>query len=279
MMTVLEVLQTTAVYFAKKGVENPRLNIEHLLAETLSKKRLDLYLEFDRELSDEELGVVREKVRRRGQREPLQHLIGHWDFFGRTFKIDKRALVPRPETELLVEAILLHCGNAPLKIVDVGTGSGILAITLALEHPEFEVWAVDISEEALSLSRENANRLQAEKRVHFAYSDLLRNLDGPFDWIVANLPYLKAEDLVRLQPEVQFDPPIALDGGIDGLEIIERLVKSAPQKLVPGGAIALEFGVGQAERLALILRQQNYRDILVKKDYQGHERVLMARYG
>ncbi len=161
-MTVLELLRTTTAYFAKKGVEHPRLNIEHLLADTLGKKRIELYLEFDRSLTAQELEPLREKVRRRAEGEPLQHVLGHWDFFGRRFKTDRRALIPRPETELLVETILKEsttCGKCANRLVDVGTGCGILAITFALERPELEVTAVDLSDDALALARENAEAL------------------------------------------------------------------------------------------------------------------------
>jgi release factor glutamine methyltransferase len=281
-MTVLELLQTTTAYFGKKGVEQPRLSIEHLLADSLGKKRIELYLEFDRSLSALELGPLREKVRRRAEGEPLQHLLGHWDFYGRTFKTDKRALIPRPETELLVETLLkevANCGEPASRLVDVGTGSGVLAITLALERPELEVFALDLSEDALALARENAERLGVLDRVAFHRSDLLEGIEGPFHWIVANLPYIPTSDLNRLQREVKFDPGLALDGGKDGLTIIKRLIESVPGKIASNGMIALEIGQGQSQRVLGFLADQNYRDISIKKDYQGVERLLIARYG
>jgi release factor glutamine methyltransferase len=281
-MTVLELLQTTTAYFGKKGVEQPRLSIEHLLADSLGKKRIELYLEFDRSLSALELGPLREKVRRRAEGEPLQHLLGHWDFYGRTFKTDKRALIPRPETELLVETLLkevANCGEPASRLVDVGTGSGVLAITLALERPELEVFALDLSEDALALARENAERLGVLDRVAFQRSDLLEGIEGPFHWIVANLPYIPTSDLNGLQREVKFDPGLALDGGKDGLTIIKRLIESVPGKIASNGMIALEIGQGQSQRVLGFLADQNYRDISIKKDYQGVERLLIARYG
>jgi release factor glutamine methyltransferase len=281
-MTVLELLQTTTAYFGKKGVEQPRLSIEHLLADSLGKKRIELYLEFDRSLSALELGPLREKVRRRAEGEPLQHLLGHWDFYGRTFKTDKRALIPRPETELLVETLLkevANCGEPASRLVDVGTGSGVLAITLALERPELEVFALDLSEDALALARENAERLGVLDRVAFHRSDLLEGIEGPFHWIVANLPYIPTSDLNRLQREVKFDPGLALDGGKDGLTIIKRLIESVPGKIASNGMIALEIGQGQSQRVLGFLADHNYRDISIKKDYQGVERLLIARYG
>ena len=281
-MTVLELLRTTTLYLGKKGVEQPRLSIEHLLADSLGKKRIELYLEFDRSLSARELEPLREKVRRRAEGEPLQHLLGHWDFFGRTFKTDWRALIPRSETELLVETILKEfatCGESANRLVDIGTGSGILAITFALERPGLDVSAVDLSEEALSLARENAERLGVSGRIVFRLSDLLDQVEGPFHWIVANLPYIPTADLDALQREVKFDPALALDGGKDGLTIIKRLIESVPGKIAPNGMIALEFGQGQAQRIVEILAENNYRDISIRKDYQGVERLLIARYG
>jgi release factor glutamine methyltransferase len=266
-MTVLELLQTTTAYFGKKGVEQPRLSIEHLLADSLGKKRIELYLEFDRSLSALELEPLREKV--------------HWDFYGRTFKTDKRALIPRPETELLVDTLLKEVtkGEPSTRLVDVGTGSGVLAITLALERPELEVFALDLSEEALALARENAERLGVLDRVAFRRSDLLEGIEGPFHWVVANLPYIPTSDLNGLQREVKYDPGLALDGGKDGLTIIKRLIESVPGKIASNGMIALEIGQGQSQRVLGFLADHNYRDISIKKDYQGVERLLIARYG
>jgi release factor glutamine methyltransferase len=280
-MTVLELLQTMTAYFGKKGVEQPRLSIEHLLADSLGKKRIELYLEFDRSLSALELEPLREKVRRRAEGEPLQHLLGHWDFYGRTFKTDKRALIPRPETELLVDTLLKEVtkGEPSTRLVDVGTGSGVLAITLALERPELEVFALDLSEEALALARENAERLGVLDRVAFRRSDLLEGIEGPFHWVVANLPYIPTSDLNGLQREVKYDPGLALDGGKDGLTIIKRLIESVPGKIASNGMIALEIGQGQSQRVLGFLADHNYRDISIKKDYQGVERLLIARYG
>ena len=281
-MTVLEVLQNTATYFAKKQVEHPRLNIEHLLADALGKKRIELYLEFDRPLSDRELEPLREKVRRRAGGEPLQHLLGHWDFLGRRFKTDRRALIPRSETELLVETVLQRLATGQCKatrLVDVGTGSGVLAITFALEQPELDIVAVDISNEALALAGENAERLGVADRISFCHSDLLDRIEGPFHWVVANLPYIPTAEIPGLQREVQFDPALALDGGEDGLTIIKRLIESLPGKIASNGLVVLELGQGQAEKVCNFLARQNYRDISIMKDYQGVERILSARYG
>ena len=279
-MTVLELLQSTTAYFSRRQIESPRLNIEHLLADALSKRRLELYLEFDREIPEHLLEPLRNKVRRRAEGEPLQHLLGHWDFFGRTFKTDRRALVPRVETECLVETVLSEMKTSTAsgsRLVDVGTGSGVLAITFALERPDLEVAGLDISDDALELARENAARLNAH--VSFWRSDLLEAAAGTFDWVVANLPYIATGDLADLPREVKFDPLIALDGGEDGLTIVKRLIESMTNKLASNSVVALEVGQGQVQRVAGFLARQNFRDITIKKDYQGIERTLTARYG
>jgi release factor glutamine methyltransferase len=279
-VTVLELLQNTTAYFAKRQIESPRLNIEHLLADALGKKRIELYLEFDREIPQQLLDPLRDKVRRRAEGEPLQHLLGHWDFYGRTFKTDRRALIPRPETELLLETVLGEIKpdkSSGSRLADVGTGNGILAITFALERPGMEVIGLDISEEALTLARENADRFEAG--VVFRRSDLLDATEGGYNWVVANLPYIATGELAGLPREVRFDPLIALDGGEDGLTIVKRLIESIPDKLASNSLVALEVGQGQAAEVARFLARQNFRDIAIKKDYQGIERILTARYG
>jgi len=277
--TVLEVLQSTTVYFEKHKVENPRLSAEHLLAHVLGKTRMDLYLEFERQLSETELAPLRELVKRRGQGEPLQHLLGTIEFCGQTFAIDRRALVPRPETEELVELLKSEIRNPKSEILDVGTGSGIIALSLAKQFPEAEILAVDVSEEALSLARENAARLGLSERVQFQKGDLLENLTERFDLIVANLPYVSMHDRNLLAREVLHDPEIALFAGPKGDELVGRLIEQAPSHLNPNGLLALEIGINQAEGSTKVLRQKNYHDIQSKKDYSGITRFLLARYG
>src|SRR6267143_3984241 len=177
-MTVLEVLQSTTAYFKKRNIESPRLNAEHLLAHTLDRKRIELYLEFERPLTEAELAPLRELVRRRGLGEPLQHLLGTVEFAGRVFLCDKRALIPRPETEQLVELLKSEIRNSKSEILDVGTGSGVIALTLAAQFPEATVDAMDISDEALALARENAARLGLEDQVRFTKGDLLTAIEG-----------------------------------------------------------------------------------------------------
>ena len=279
-MTLLEVLQSTTAYFAQRRIENPRLNAEHLIAHVLKMSRLELYLEFDTKLNEQELATLRELVKRRGQGEPLQHLLGTVEFCGQTFLCDKRAMVPRPETEELTEIAIAATGNRePERIVDVGTGSGIIALSLAKQFPEAKVLAVDVSDDALALAKENAARLGLAERVQFRKGDLLERLNERFDLIVANLPYVSMQDRHLLTREVLHDPEVALFGGPAGNEIVRRLIEQAPTHLNPGGLLALEIGINQAEGLTEFLRLKNYHDIEAKRDYSGIPRFVLARYG
>ncbi|MGE5213153.1 MAG: peptide chain release factor N(5)-glutamine methyltransferase [Nitrospirota bacterium] len=280
-MTVLEVLQSTTGYFQKRKIDNPRLNAEHLLAHVLRRKRIDLYLEFEQTLPESDLAPLRELVRRRGAGEPLQHLLGTVEFCGYTFRCDKRALVPRPETEQLVELLISRFKSkiACPRVVDVGTGSGVIALTLAAEFPKAEIVGVDISEDALMLARENAERLGLADRVAFLRSNLLENVQPGFDLIAANLPYVSSEDREKLSREVLHDPDVALFAGARGDELVQELITRAPSWLTPGGMLALEIGIGQSEALTSALAEKNYRDICNEKDYSGVTRFLFARYG
>src|SRR5438045_3862528 len=278
-MTVLEVLQSTTAYLKKHDVESPRLSAEHLLAHTLQRKRIELYLEFARPLMEAELVPLRELVRRRGQGEPLQHLLGTVEFAGRVFLCDKRALIPRPETEELVERIIQAAIPPPSTILDVGTGSGVIALTLAAQFPDAEVNAVDISDDALALARENAARLALQGRVRFAKANLLTELEGSFDLIVANLPYIANVDRTALSREVQHDPEVAVFAGERGDELVRELISIAPSHLRSGGMLALEVGIGQAENLGVLLSQKNYYDIAVIRDYCGVTRFLFGKHG
>jgi len=282
-LTVLDVLQSTAAYFKKRKIDSPRLNAEHLLARVLGRKRLELYLEFEHELSESELAPLRELVRRRGEGEPLQHLLGTVEFCGHVFLCDKRAMIPRPETEELVEILKSEIrsasGGPKFEVLDIGTGSGVIALTLAKEFPEAKISGTDISEEALGLARENAERLGLSDRVHFVKSNLLQNVDGVFDLIVANLPYIAAQDRHTLSREVLRDPEVALFAGGQGDELVQELIGQAPAHLCPGGMLALEIGLGQSEGLLSRLAEKNYRDICLKNDYSGKTRFLFARYG
>jgi release factor glutamine methyltransferase len=277
-MTTLEVLNAAASYLEKQGVESPRLNAEHLLAHVLGKaRRIDLYLEFERPLGEAERAPLRELVKRRGEGVPLQHLLGTVEFHGRVFACDARALVPRPETEQLVELAVGQL-KEPQRIVDVGTGSGVIALTLACIFPQAQVVGCDTSAAALELAAKNRTRLGLGE-VAFLESDLLNSAQGPFDAVVANLPYIPAGEIPGLSREVRHDPVSALDGGADGLDLVRRLAAEAPAKCAPDALLALEIGIGQAGEVTGILAAHNWRDIAVRRDYQGIERFVFARHG
>jgi release factor glutamine methyltransferase len=284
---VLDVLQASTDYFRKRDIESARLNAEHLLAHALGRKRIELYLEFDRTLTESELTPLRELVRRRGEGEPLQHLLGTAEFCGLVFVCDHRAMVPRPETEELVEALVADCGpsrtgtsrNADFRIVDVGTGSGVIALSLAARLPQAIVNAVDISEDALALARENADRLGLAERVEFSHGSLLEKFTERFDVVVANLPYIAMSERGSLSREVLRDPEVALFGGDKGDELIQELIQQAPERLSPGGLLALEIGASQSEAVVTSLNEKKYKDIRPKTDYSGNPRFVFARYG
>lgn len=290
-MNVLEVLQSTSAYFKKRKVESARLNAEHLLAHALGRKRIELYLDFDRPLEEAELAPLRELVRRRGQGEPLQHLLGTQEFCGRSFLCDKRALIPRPETEELVELLIAEIGRSgageagpsnrkpEMRILDVGTGSGVIALSLAAALPAAEVHAIDLSPDALALARENAERLGLSHRIQFKESDLMTYVTHVYDLIVANLPYVPSAERAALSREVLCDPEMALFGGEAGDEMIRKLIAQAGEHLAPGGLLALEIGIGQADALAAALAAANYHDISQRHDSAGVTRFLLARYG
>ncbi|MEA3186417.1 MAG: release factor glutamine methyltransferase [Chthoniobacter sp.] len=276
--TVLDVLSATTEFFKKRGVESPRLNAEHLIAHVLRKKRIDLYMEFDHPLDETVLAPLRELVKRRAGGEPLQHLLGTVEFCGRIFQCDERALVPRPETERLVE-MLIGKGGMFRRILDVGTGSGVIALSLAAHWPQATVDGVDLSPSALALAAQNAETLQLNDRVRFFPSDLFSQIEGRYDLIVANLPYIETEVLSTLAREVQRDPRIALDGGADGAEIIRRFAVEARGHLSPGGMIAMEIGDAHAEPLRAHLEALGFAQIDCKADYHGVNRFLFAIYG
>jgi release factor glutamine methyltransferase len=279
-MTLLGVLQSSTEYFKKRKIDNARLNAEHLLAHVLGRKRIELYLEFERALDESELAPLRDLVRRRGQGEPLQHLLGTVEFCGNVFEIDQRAMVPRPETEELVELLKAEGGRRKAEtILDVGTGSGVIALSLAAKFPDAQVRAIDISEDALALAAENAERLGLTARVQFRKGNLLEGISETFDLIAANLPYISMQDRQSLAREVLHDPEVALFGGERGDEIIRELIAQAPARLQPNGLLALEIGIGQAEPLIELLAQKNFHDIETKQDYQSLPRFLFARYG
>ncbi len=284
-MTVLEAIQRSTGFLARKGVDSPRLQVELLLAHALGVPRLKLYLNFEQKLTSANLETVRELVRRRGNREPLQHIIGSTSFCGFEIKVNRHVLVPRPETEMLAERawqFLAALNSPPGAALDFGTGSGCLAIALAAQCPGAQVHAADISEEALRVARENAALNNLRDKIQFHSGDgfaaLPRGL--PFDLIVSNPPYVPSAEIEALAPEVRdHDPRLALDGGADGLDFYRRLAAEAANHLRPAGRIMLESGDGQAEPIRQLFVQHKWVVESVEADYTGRPRILTLRSG
>jgi release factor glutamine methyltransferase len=282
--TVSQLLNATAEYLATRGVESARLDAEVLLAHALHCRRLDLYLEFDKVLEKDELDSYRELVDARGKRQPVAQLLGCKEFYSRNFILDDKVLVPRPETELLVDEVLAFFKKtgSDLSIVDIGTGSGIIAITLVLENPACKVLATDISDQALSIAKENAVCLCPDcERLTFIEGDLLDPLLDQglvFDVIVSNPPYLTELEMQQAEPEVaQCEPRSALCGGADGLDYYRRLADGAAEILVAQGRIFLEIGAGQAEDVgALFENTGHFKVTAVRKDYANLDRIVIA---
>ncbi len=274
--TPLRLIAWTQDFFAKKGVDAPRLTAEVLLAHALSCDRVRLYLDFDKPLGDPELARFRELVRRRADGEPTAYLVGKKEFWGRPFRVDARVLVPRPETELVLEAALaaLPPGGRAL---DLCTGSGCLGVSLALERPGARVLATDVSEDALAVARENAAALGAV--VEFATGDVWAAVHGAarFDVVVSNPPYVPSKELSALSREVRREPCIALDGGEDGLEVIRRVVAGAPARLVPGGVLCVEMHESHAESLPRLCREAGFASAEARRDLAGLPRFTVAR--
>lgn len=282
-MTVLEVIKRSTEFLAKKGVDSPRLQVELLLAHVLGLPRMGLYLNFERELPPAQLDQLREMVRRRGQREPLQHILGSTSFCGFEMAVNTNVLIPRPETELLAESgweFLNSVSPGPPAALDFGTGSGCLVITMAVKSPLALLLAVDVSAEALEVARQNAGRHHVADRVQFHLGDGFGALPGglQFDLIVANPPYIPSAEIETLDPEVRdHDPKQALDGGADGLDFYRRLAHEAGAWLKGGGKIMLEFGDGQADSIRNLFEQQKWIVEQTKADYSGRLRILIAR--
>jgi len=274
--TTLRLLNWTQGYFAQKGVDAPRLTAELLLAHALNCDRVRLYLDFEKPLSEEELTTFRELVRRRAEREPTAYLLGARDFYGRSFSVDPRVLVPRPETELVLAAALeaLPPDGAAL---DLCTGSGAVGVTLALERPGAEVVLTDVSPEALTVARLNGERLGARK-VRF----LLGDLYGPlapgvrFHVIVSNPPYVPRGEMDTLPPEVQREPRLALDGGEDGLDLLRRIVAGAAARLHPGGTLVLEMHESHRHALPALCLDAGFERAEARPDLAGRPRLTVA---
>ena len=279
MLTVLEIIKRTTEFLDKRGVESARLNSELLIGHALGLKRMQLYLQFERPLTEAELEKIRPLVKRRSQREPLQYILGETEFAGLKLKVDRRALIPRPETEYLIELIGGQLTTPPATILDLGTGSGAIALALATKYPAAQVTGVDQSTEALALAGENATRLELAARVQFLQSDWFAALPAgkKFQLIAANPPYLSEAEVSEAQPEVKdFEPKAALTPGGDGSADLQHILANAPQYLESGGLLICETGIAQHKQLMELAAKAGYARTQSLADLTGRERYLAA---
>ena len=284
--TILKVLKWTRAYFKSHHIEQPRAAAEILLAHTLGVGRVDLYVQYDRPLESLELERFRGFIQRRIRREPVAYIVGKKEFWSMDLKVTPDVLIPRPETETLVEAALTiippERGPARLNILDLGTGSGGIVLAMASERPEHRFYAVDRSKRALAVAQDNARMLQLDKTVTFLHGDWfapVRERGRYFDVIVSNPPYISSPEIEVLPPEIaQYEPREALEGGSDGLEAIRLIIKEASCYLVPGGWLVFEIGYDQwAAVEKLIAHSGVYSEWTVIRDYTGHDRVVRTR--
>ena len=272
-MTVGEVLRRATEFLAGKGVESPRLDAEHLLGKALGLSRVELYMHHDRPLDDAERDAYRELIRRRGEREPLAYVLGEWGFRRLTLTTDRRALVPRPETEVVVERCLALLNGGTPRVLDVGTGTGAIALAIADEHPGAKVRALDVSPDALALARENAERTGLE--IELVQGDLVGGLgEREYDLVVSNPPYIAQEEIPTLQPEVRdWEPRLATVAGGHTAQIAEHALDA----LVPGGHLVLEVADTRAEGVAELLERLGYEDVAVTEDLAGRDRIVEGK--
>lgn len=280
--TILKILQWTQQYFQSKGVENPRLDAEVLLCAVLDKSRIQLYTNFDEPLEEQELKQYRGYVARRAAREPVAYILGHKGFLQYDFKVTKDTLIPRPETELLVEQLVsLNRDRGPVRILDLGCGSGAIIDSLLAELPEARGMGVDISPGAAAVTRENAQSLGVGDRLETVVSDLYEKVprEEKFQVLVSNPPYIPEGNLAGLQAEVHREPRRALDGGRDGLDFYRRILRDLWSYLDPEGMAAFEIGQGQGEDVARLCREAGLDCVKVRKDYGDMDRMVFAAKG
>lgn len=281
--TILKILRWTTHFFeTKEATATPRLDAELLLAEVLGYERIKLYTHFDRPMADDELAAYRALIKRRVEGEPVAYLLGEKGFWSLDLKVDRRALIPRPETEVLVEeALELIDEDSDERLVDVGTGTGAIALAIASERPKLQVAATDTSPDALELARENAERLELSGRVRFFEGDLLSGVDEsllPLDFVVSNPPYIAEDERDEVMVDVKdYEPEGALFAGEDGLDVIRRLIPAAFEALAPGGHFLCEIGYRQGEAVRALLEEAGFANATIRRDYSEHDRVARAR--
>jgi len=275
--TVLRLLKWTAEYFAGKGIEHGRLDAELLLAATLGLNRVGLYLNYDRPLSADELTLFRKQVERRARREPLAYILGRCEFWSLPFVVTPAVLIPRPDTEVLVEAALKRLPPQG-RVLDVGLGSGAIAVAIAHERGDVRVAGIDVSPAALAVAQQNAAANGVTERVVFRRGDLCALDGGPYDLIVSNPPYIEAGEMPTLMPEVRdFEPSLALVAGADGLDSYRALVPAAWSQLNSGGWLLVEVGAGQAMVVSELFATTGYSECFIARDLAGIERVVGGR--
>jgi len=284
MKRLLDVLQASADYLAGKGVSDPRLQAEQWMSHVLRCSRMQLYVRFETMLDEAQLAPMRDGIRRLAAGEPLQYIVGDVEFMGYRFKVDRRALIPRPDTETLVTTAL-ECRElwAPgnVKVADVGTGTGCVAVSLARERPDASFVAVDLHADALELARENAEGNGVAGRIEFRQGDLLGGFgDGELDAVVSNPPYIASDACSRLPRVIRdHEPRAALDGGDGGLELLQRLAEEARRVLKPGGWLFVEIGFDQAPAVVGFFRENGYEAVAARTDLGGRDRVVNGRSG
>lgn len=279
MLTVLDVLNKSTEYLEKKGIDSPRMNAELLLADILKCKRLELYLMYDRPLTEKELSEYREYLKRRSTFEPAQYIIGTVDFYGLEFKVSPAVLIPRPETEILVENVINSVNKEDeLQIMDIGSGSGNISIAIAVNLANAYVTGIEISESAIAVAEENLKKYDLIKRVSFLNYDILsvnRDELSDFDIIVSNPPYVSKEDYGKVQKEIlNFEPDIAITDFHDGYKFYREIISLSAHILKPNGKIFLEIAQGQSKKISEFMRENNFIEISIVQDYQKIDRVI-----
>ena len=298
--TILSLLNWSQNYLSEKNIQQSRLDSEILLSTTLGLKRLDLYLQFERILNEEELASFKTVLKRRANFEPIAYILGKKEFWSREFEVNSDVLIPRPETELLIEQTLKILGPSPQpsptggeggsegkgrqgegerSVLEIGTGSGILAITLAKEIKNTQVDAIDISPKALALAKKNSDRLETSSKINFIEADFTSyNFSKTYDMIISNPPYIPSQEIETLMKDVSnFEPRLALDGGKDGLDFYRKIAQKAPALLKPQGFVVVEIGESQAKDVTKIFEDAGLKNISVIKDYSDHNRVVRGQ--
>ena len=275
--TIGVLVQLTKQYFQERGIENPRLDAEVLLCHVMNLERIDLYVRFDQPLEEQELSSYRDLVRRRSGGEPIAYLLGEKEFMGHTFKVSPAVLIPRPDTEILVEAAVNRLAEYPEpRFLDIGVGSGAILLSVLKAIPYAKGIGVDLSPDALLIAKENATTLGVSHRAGFLLGDTLAPIgDRKVQGILSNPPYIPTRDMGTLQKEVKLEPKLALDGGLDGLNIYRKLLLDGKNYLLPGGFLMMEMGIHQAEPVTKIALEMGWIELEPpRKDYGGIERVV-----